>query len=102
MARGCAALLIAWESRSFKRINKGFRAVVKAAGLGKDVTPHTLRHTAIAWQTKDSSDNSLWVAEPRNVGVGIVEPDGPSLLCWLVVPSTTMRLMMMLRRFLKR
>jgi len=25
---------------------------VKAAGLGKDVTPHALRHTAIAWQAQ--------------------------------------------------
>jgi len=44
--------LIEWESQPVKRINKAFRAAVKAAGLGKDVTPHTLRHTAITWQAQ--------------------------------------------------
>src|SRR5262245_64379898 len=43
-------LLIEWEGRSVKRINKAFRAARKAAGLGPDVTPRTLRHTAITWQ----------------------------------------------------
>jgi hypothetical protein len=44
--------LIEWEGESVKRINKSFRAVVRAAGLGKDVMPHTLRHTAITWQAQ--------------------------------------------------
>src|SRR5262245_1236899 len=44
--------LIEWEGEPVKRINKGFRAVVKAAGLDKDVTQHTLRHTAITWQAQ--------------------------------------------------
>jgi integrase len=44
--------LIEWESQPVKRINKAFRAVVRAAGLGRDVTPHTLRHTAITWQAQ--------------------------------------------------
>jgi integrase len=44
--------LIEWEGQPVKRINKAFRAAVRAAGLGKDVTPHTLRHTAITWQAQ--------------------------------------------------
>jgi integrase len=44
--------LIEWEGEPVKRINKAFRAAVKAAGLGKGVTPHTLRHTAITWQAQ--------------------------------------------------
>jgi integrase len=44
--------LIEWESQPVKRINKAFRTAVRAAGLGKDVTPHTLRHTAITWQAQ--------------------------------------------------
>jgi integrase len=44
--------LIEWNGEPVLRINKGFRAVVKAAGLGKDVSPHTLRHTAITWQAQ--------------------------------------------------
>jgi integrase len=31
------------------RMQKAWRTVVKAAGLGPDVTPHTLRHTAASW-----------------------------------------------------
>jgi integrase len=44
--------LIEWDGEPVKRINKAFRAAVRAAGLGKDVTPHTLRHTAITWQAQ--------------------------------------------------
>jgi integrase len=44
--------LIEWQGEPVKRINKAFRAAVKAAGLGRDVTPHTLRHTAITWQAQ--------------------------------------------------
>ena len=44
--------LIEWQGQSVKRINKAFRSVRKAAGLGPEVTPHTLRHTAITWQAQ--------------------------------------------------
>lgn len=44
--------LIEWNGDPVKRINKAFRAVMKSAGLGKDVVPHTLRHTAITWQAQ--------------------------------------------------
>ena len=32
-----------------KRINKAFRSVRRAAGLGNEVVPHTLRHTCATW-----------------------------------------------------
>ena len=44
--------LIEWQGEPVKRINKAFRSARKAAGLGPDVTPHTLRHTAITWQAQ--------------------------------------------------
>jgi integrase len=44
--------LIEWQREPVKRINKAFRSVRKAAGLGNEVTPHTLRHTAITWQAQ--------------------------------------------------
>jgi integrase len=44
--------LIEWQGEQVKRVNKAFRSVRKAAGLGVDVTPHTLRHTAITWQAQ--------------------------------------------------
>jgi integrase len=44
--------LIEWQGDPVRRINKAFRSARKAAGLGSDVTPHTLRHTAITWQAQ--------------------------------------------------
>jgi integrase len=37
--------VIEWDGAPVKNIRKGFRAAVERAGLGNDVTPHTLRHT---------------------------------------------------------
>lgn len=36
---------VEWNGDPVKCIRKGFTEAVKRAGLGKDVTPHTLRHT---------------------------------------------------------
>ncbi|HUZ31699.1 MAG TPA: tyrosine-type recombinase/integrase [Xanthobacteraceae bacterium] len=44
--------LIEWNGEPVKRVNKAFRSARKAAGLGPEVTPHTLRHTAITWQAQ--------------------------------------------------
>jgi len=41
--------LIEWNGEPVKRINKAFRSVRLAAGLGGDVVPHTLRHTCATW-----------------------------------------------------
>jgi integrase len=41
--------LIEWNGEPVKRINKAFRSVRRAAGLGDDVVPHTLRHTCATW-----------------------------------------------------
>lgn len=40
--------VIEWGGKRVKRILKGFRETAGRAGL-KDVTPHTLRHTAASW-----------------------------------------------------
>lgn len=37
--------VIEWDGAPVKKIRKGFQAAVERAGLGSDVTPHTLRHT---------------------------------------------------------
>lgn len=44
-----AAHLVEWRGRPVARVTKGFAAAVAAAGLGDDVTPHVLRHTAATW-----------------------------------------------------
>jgi integrase len=38
------------DGQSLGDIKKGFAAAVRRAGLGDDVTPHTLKHTAITWR----------------------------------------------------
>src|SRR5262249_7272187 len=47
-----ARSVIEWNGEPVRRINKAFRAVRRAASLGPDVVPHTLRHTAITWQAQ--------------------------------------------------
>ena len=44
--------VIEWNGEPVRRVNKAFRSVRQAAGLGPDVVPHTLRHTAITWQAQ--------------------------------------------------
>lgn len=39
-----------------KRITKAHNAAVKAAGLGKEVTPHTWRHSEATWLMQESAD----------------------------------------------
>jgi integrase len=40
---------IEWNREPVQGIKKAFARVVKDAGLGRDVTPHVLRHTAATW-----------------------------------------------------
>ena len=41
--------VIEWDGAPVKKIRKGFTAAVVRAGLGKDITPHVLRHTVLTW-----------------------------------------------------
>ena len=50
--RSALRSVIEWNGEPVRRINKAFRSVREAAGLGSDVVPHTLRHTAITWQAQ--------------------------------------------------
>src|SRR5690606_10817508 len=51
---------VEFHGESVERIDKAFRALVKTAGLGDDVVPHTLRHTAITWAMQRGMD--IWDA----------------------------------------
>jgi len=44
--------VVEWNGKPVKRINKGFRHARRLAGLGDDVTPHTLRHTCATWMAQ--------------------------------------------------
>jgi integrase len=52
--------LIEFEGERIGEVNKGFASLVKAASLGPEVTPHTLRHTAATWLMQSGAD--LWDA----------------------------------------
>ena len=43
-----------------RSVRKAFASSAKAAGLGRDVTPHVLRHTAATWLMQAGTD--LWEA----------------------------------------
>lgn len=47
---------VEWYGEPVTKIAKAFRAVVKDAGLGPDVTPHVLRHTAATWLMQAGTD----------------------------------------------
>jgi hypothetical protein len=51
---------VEWNGKSVKSIEKAFSHVVGDAGLGSDVTPHVLRHTAATWMMQ--SGTSPWEA----------------------------------------
>jgi integrase len=52
--------VVEWDGRPVGRIGTTFRHTVTAAQLGRDVTPHTLRHTAATWMMQAGTD--LWEA----------------------------------------
>jgi integrase len=47
---------VEWYGGPVARIAKAFRTVVWNAGLGADVTPHVLRHTAATWLMQAGTD----------------------------------------------
>jgi len=49
--------VIHWDGVGIDQMRRSFGTVRKAAGLGPDVTPHTLRHTAITWQLQAGVDH---------------------------------------------
>jgi integrase len=52
--------VVEWNGKPVRSVRKGFAAAVRAAGLGSDVTPHVLRHTAATWMMQAGVD--LWQA----------------------------------------
>jgi integrase len=51
---------VEWNGEPVQSVNKAFNNVVVDAGLGGDVTPHVLRHTAATWLMQAGTD--LWEA----------------------------------------
>jgi integrase len=51
---------VEWDRQPVKKISKAFARVVADAGLGDEVVPHTLRHTAATWLMQAGTD--VWEA----------------------------------------
>lgn len=50
------SFVVEWNGQPIDRLHKAFRAVREAAGLGDEVTPHILRHTAATWGMQNRAD----------------------------------------------
>lgn len=48
----CSDFIIDYHGQQVASIKNGFRAARAKAGLGKDVTPHILRHTGATWMVE--------------------------------------------------
>src|SRR4030088_1542536 len=42
--------VIEYDGTRVQKLRRSWRTACRAAGLGADVTPHTLRHTAVTWR----------------------------------------------------
>jgi len=51
---------VEWNGNPVQSVDKAFANVVTDAGLGDDVTPHVLRHTAATWLMQAGTD--VWEA----------------------------------------
>lgn len=58
LAQGPQMAVVRYKGRPITRQQRGWDAVVKAAGLGADVTPHVLKHSAATWLLRAGVD--LW------------------------------------------
>lgn len=52
--------VVEWNGKPVVSVKKSFRRAREAAGLGPDVTSHTLRHTAATWLMRAGAD--MWQA----------------------------------------
>lgn len=48
--------VVEWGGHAVSRVDKTVKEIAIAAGLGDEVTPHVLRHTAATWQMQAGTD----------------------------------------------
>jgi integrase len=53
----CRRHVVEWNGEPIQRVVKAFARAVEDAGVGSDVTPHTLRHTAASWGMQNGADH---------------------------------------------
>lgn len=55
--------IVSWDGSRLGKMRRAWDSACRLAGLGDDVTPHVLRHTAITWWLHDGM--SIWDAAGR-------------------------------------
>jgi integrase len=63
--------IIHYNGTRILKMKRAWKSVVKAAGLGPDVTPHVLRHTCVSW--------NLWAGKTIWEVAGIVGADASTI-----------------------
>jgi integrase len=66
-----ANYVIHYNGTRILKMKRAWKSVVKAAGLGPDVTPHVLRHTCVSW--------NLWAGKTIWEVAGIVGADASTI-----------------------
>jgi integrase len=65
--------VIEWQGKPVTKINKAFNHAVALAGLGRDIIPHTLRHSSITWYCRSISAELRVEDVAEYVGVSVAE-----------------------------
>lgn len=65
--------VVEWQGRPIIKINKSFNRAVEIAKLGRDVIPHTLRHSSITWYCRSISPELRVEDVADYVGVSVAE-----------------------------
>ena len=68
----CASYVVEWEGLRVASIKTGFASAVRAAGLGDDVSPHTLRHSR-ATHMKQAGISSWEVGGALGMSEAVIE-----------------------------
>jgi integrase len=68
---GTCVRVIHANAQPVLKMKRAWKSVVKAAGLGPDVTPHVLRHTCVSW--------NLWAGKTIWEVAGIVGADASTI-----------------------
>ncbi|TDE38930.1 hypothetical protein [Antarcticimicrobium sediminis] len=74
--------VVSFKGAPIDRIDKAFRAAVVRAGL-KNVTPHTLKHTAVTWAFKHGmtlEDATAYFATSREILENVYRSYSPDAL----------------------
>jgi len=65
--------VVEWQGKPVIKINKSFNHAVEIAKLGRDVIPHTLRHSSVTWYCRSISEKLTIERIADYVGLSVAE-----------------------------